>query len=130
MIRTVITAALVVVLGLSAAGCGGTNAATSAHRWNDAQTQQRLARGDAGERNNAAYQAGDDGWVKGFRSDGSGQTTQDQSRAGRAMTNAGRGLKDAGEDLAQGAKDAARGVGDAVEDTLDDMGQAARDMTR
>ena len=50
MLRSIMTAALILSLSLTAAGCGANNnASTAAHRWNDgvnnAQTQQNLARG-------------------------------------------------------------------------------------
>lgn len=112
MSRIIMTAALVLALGLTAAGCGANNnASTAAHRWNDgaynAQTQQGLSRGVG--QSNGSYYADRDGRVDGYNA-----RSADGSR-----TSLGNGLTNAGEDLARGAGAAARGVGDAVEDTLD-----------
>lgn len=118
MLRSIMTAALILSLSLTAAGCGGNNnASTAAHRWNDgannAQTQQNLARGGPldGRNTDGTYYADGNGRVNGYRAD-----SADGSR-----TSLGNGLTNAGEDLARGAGDAARGVGDAVEDALDGM---------
>lgn len=112
------TAALILSLSLTAAGCGANNnASTAAHRWNDgvnnAQTQQNLARGGPldGRDTDGTYYADGNGRVNGYRAN-----SADGSR-----TSLGNGLTNAGEDLARGAGAAARGVGDAVEDALDGM---------
>ncbi|MDO4515790.1 MAG: hypothetical protein Q4C76_01460 [Bacillota bacterium] len=112
MSRIIMTAALVLALGLTATGCGANNnASTAAHRWNDgaynAQTQQGLSRGVG--QSDGSYYADRDGRVDGYHA-----RSADGSRTGL-----GNGLTNAGEDLARGAGAAARGVGDAVEDTLD-----------
>lgn len=118
MLRSIMTAALILSLSLTAAGCGANNnASTAAHRWNDgvnnAQTQQNLARGGPldGRDTDGTYYADGNGRVNGYRAD-----SADGSR-----TSLGSGLTNAGEDLARGAGAAARGVGDAVEDALDGM---------
>lgn len=118
MLRSIMTAALILSLSLTAAGCGANNnASTAAHRWNDgvnnAQTQQNLARGGPldGRNSDGTYYADGNGRVNGYRAD-----SADGSR-----TSLGSGLTNAGEDLARGAGAAARGVGDAVEDALDGM---------
>ena len=118
MLRSIMTAALILSLSLTAAGCGANNnASTAAHRWNDgannAQTQQNLARGGPldGRNTDGTYYADGNGRVNGYRAN-----SADGSR-----TSLGRGLTNAGEDLARGAGAAARGVGDAVEDALDGM---------
>lgn len=117
MLRSIMTAALILSLSLTAAGCGANNnASTAAHRWNDgannAQTQQNMARGTLDGRNgDGTYYADGNGRVNGYRAH-----SADGSR-----TSLGKGLANAGEDLARGAGAAARGVGDAVEDTLDGM---------
>ena len=112
------TAALILSLSLTAAGCGANNnASTAAHRWNDgannAQTQQNLARGGPldGRNTDGTYYADGNGRVNGYRAN-----SADGSR-----TSLGNGLTNAGEDLARGAGAAAQGVGDAVEDALDGM---------
>ena len=116
MVRKLMTAALILTLGLTAAGCGGTNTSTAAHRWNNqnnALVQQNQARGPMDDRTDGTYYADGSGSVNGYNTEGyTGSST---------LTTTGRGLANAGEDLARGAKDAARGVGDAVEDTLDGM---------
>ena len=118
MLRSIMTAALILSLSLTAAGCGANNnASTAAHRWNDgannAQTQQNLARGGPldGRNSDGTYYADGNGRVNGYRAN-----SADGSR-----TSLGNGLTNAGEDLARGAGAAARGVGDAVEDALDGM---------
>ena len=118
MLRSIMTAALILSLSLTAAGCGANNnASTAAHRWNDgannAQTQQNLARGGPldGRNTDGTYYADGNGRVNGYRAN-----SADGSR-----TSLGSGLTNAGEDLARGAGAAARGVGDAVEDALDGM---------
>ena len=118
MLRSIMTAALILSLSLTAAGCGANNnASTAAHRWNDgvnnAQTQQNLARGGPldGRNSDGTYYADGNGRVNGYRAD-----SADGSR-----TSLGSGLTNAGEDLARGAGAAAQGVGDAVEDALDGM---------
>lgn len=118
MLRSIMTAALILSLSLTAAGCGANNnASTAAHRWNDgvnnAQTQQNLARGGPldGRDTDGTYYADGNGRVNGYRAN-----SADGSR-----TSLGSGLTNAGEDLARGAGAAARGVGDAVEDALDGM---------
>lgn len=125
MVRKLMTAALILTLGLTAAGCGGTNTSTAAHRWNNqnnALVQQNQARGPLDDRTSGSYYADGSGSVKGYHTEGyTGSST---------LTNTGRGLAGAGEDLARGAKDAARGVGDAVEDTLDGMTGTARTTTK
>ena len=118
MLRSIMTAALILSLSLTAAGCGANNnASTAAHRWNDgannAQTQQNLARGGPldGRNTDGTYYADGNGRVNGYRAN-----SADGSR-----TSLGNGLTNAGEDLARGARAAAQGVGDAVEDALDGM---------
>ena len=118
MLRSIMTAALILSLSLTAAGCGANNnASTAAHRWNDgvnnAQTQQNLARGGPldGRNSDGTYYADGNGRVNGYRAN-----SADGSR-----TSLGNGLTNAGEDLARGAGAAAQGVGDAVEDALDGM---------
>lgn len=125
MVRKLMTAALILTLGLTAAGCGGTNTSTAAHRWNtqnNALVQQNEARGPLDDRTDGTYYADGSGSVNGYNTEGyTGSST---------LTNTGRGLANAGEDLAQGAKDAAQGVGDAVEDTLDGMTGTAKTTTK
>ncbi len=118
MLRSIMTAALILSLSLTAAGCGANNnASTAAHRWNDgvnnAQIQQNLARGGPldGRDTDGTYYADGNGRVNGYRAN-----SADGSR-----TSLGNGLTNAGEDLARGAGAAAQGVGDAVEDALDGM---------
>lgn len=124
MVRKFMTAALILTLGLSAAGCGSQNAGnagTAAHRWRDntsasqqwAIQHQNEARGTLDYRGNGAYGADRDGRVDGYHA-----RTTDGTR-GRTGTRAGEDLKKAGRDLGNAAKNAARGVGDAAEDTLD-----------
>ena len=115
MVRKTMAAALVLVLGLSAAGCGNQNTGASASRWdtqNDAQMQQGQAWGTLEDRT-GLYRADADGQVDGYHR---------KSAEGKDhMTKAGKDLKNAGKHLAKGAKDAAQSVGDAAEDTLDSV---------
>ena len=116
MKKTVITAALILAVALSAAGCGADNAGTSAYRWNNAQTQQDLARG-APEASDGRYHADDRGRVDDFRKDSKAEHTEDD-------------LKKAGEDLMQGAKDAGTSIGKATEETLDGMTGTPKNSSR
>lgn len=96
MLRTIMTAALLLALPLTAAGCGqgGTSAAQSSRE----DTHQT----------DGTYQADDQGRVSG--------SDQDKDKDG---TDLGDDLKKAGEDLTRDAKDAARDAGDAAKDVLD-----------
>lgn len=125
MVRKLMTAALILTLGLTAAGCGGTNTSTAAHRWNNqnnALVQQNEARGPLDDRTDGTYSADGSGRVNGYNTEGyTGSST---------LTTTGRGLANAGEDLTRGATDAARSVGDAVEDTLDGMTGTGKTTTK
>ena len=116
MKKRMITASLILAVALSAAGCGANNAGTSAYRWNNAQTQQDLARGTP-ETSDGRYHADDRGRVDDFRKDGKAEHTED-------------GLKKAGEDLMQGAKDAGESIGKAAEDTLDGLTGTPKNSSR
>ena len=116
MKKTFITAALLLAVALSAAGCGAENAGTSAYRWNDAQTQQDLARGTP-EDADGKYRADDRGRVDDFRKDGKSEHTEDD-------------LRKAGEDLMQGARDAGQSIGRATEETLDGMTGTPKNSSR
>ena len=147
MLRTIMTAALILSLSLTVAGCGANNnASTAANRWNDgannAQTQRNTARGSTDNRTtDGSYYADRTGRVDGYNTDsadgrrtdlGDGLTNTDNSmtNAGNGITNAGNGLANAGQDLARGAGNAARGVGDAVEDTLDGLTGTPKNSSR
>lgn len=147
MLRTIMTAALILSLSLTVAGCGANNnASTAANRWNDgannAQTQRNTARGSTDNRTtDGSYYADRTGRVDGYNTDsadgrrtnlGDGLTNPDNSmtNAGNGITNAGNGLANAGQDLARGAGNAARGVGDAVEDTLDGLTGTPKNSSR
>ena len=116
MKKTLITAVLILAVALSAAGCGANNAGTSAYRWNNAQTQQDLARG-APEDRAGKYYADQKGRVDGFRKDHKAEHTEDD-------------LKKAGEDLMQGAKDAGKSIGKATEETLDGLTGTPKNSSR
>lgn len=120
MRNSLIAAALVLVLGLSAAGCGTQNAGTSAYRWNDsqnnAQTQQELARGPL-EDSTGAYHADKGGKVDDFQRNHGAEHAED-------------GLKKAGEDILNGAKNAGKSIGNAAEDTLDGMTGTPKNSSR
>ena len=90
-------AALVLAVGLSAAGCGtGANAGASARGWNrEAEDRTIQYQNESrGPLTGGYYSAGEDGRVAGF----------DQDRDPGAQ--AGRDLRNAGRDLVRGAKDA------------------------
>lgn len=107
MRKYLITAALILAVGLSAAGCGAQNAGTAAYQWNGTQAQQDLARGTPEERT-GTYHADEDGRVEDFQKDHSSEHTEND-------------LKKAGEDIMQGARDAGESIGKAAENTLDGM---------
>ena len=115
-------AALVLAVGLSAAGCGNTaNAGASASSWNrEAEDRTIQYQNESrGPLSGGYYSAGEDGRVAGF----------DQDRDPGAQ--AGRDLRNAGRDLVRGARDAARNVGDMAEEAVDDAsGQAGADRER
>ena len=119
MRRTLITAALILAIGLSAAGCGAQNAGTAAYRWNSqnsAESQQDLARG-APESHTGAYHADEDGRVDDFREGHRSEHTEDD-------------LKKAGEDLMKGAEDAGKSIGKATEEVLDGMTGTPKNSSR
>ena len=116
MKKSLMAAALILALGLTAAGCGAGNAGTAAYRWNNAETQQDLARG-APEDRDGAYHADKNGRVDGFRQDQKGDHTEND-------------LKKAGEDLMQGAKDAGKSIGKATEETLDGLTGTPKNSSR
>ena len=116
MKQIVITAALILAVSLSAAGCGADNAGTSAYRWNNAQTQQDLARGTP-EASDGRYHADDRGRVDDFRKDSKAEHTEDD-------------LKKAGEDLMNGARDAGKSIGKAAEETLDGLTGTPKNSSR
>ena len=116
MKKTLITAILILAVSLSAAGCGAENAGTSAYRWNNAETQQNLARG-APEERDGAYHADENGRVDGFRKNGTGEHTEND-------------LKKAGEDLMKGAEDAGKSIGKATEEVLDGMTGTPKNSSR
>ena len=124
MLRNVMTAALVLTLGLTAAGCSNSTAGASARNWWDNTAAERRAT-DAqnesrGPLNNSRYTADRDGRVRGY------EAQTNDSAAGR---NAAAQAKQAGRDAVNGVKNAARSVGDAAEDALDDVTDAARDYS-
>lgn len=120
MLRNVMTAALVLALGLTAAGCSSSTAGTSARDWTnqdrtlDAQNESR------GPLRDGRYTADQDGRVRGYDA-----RTNDSA----ARRNAAAQARQAGEDAVDGVKDAARSIGDAAEDALDDVTDAARDYS-
>ena len=108
-------AALVLAVGLSAAGCGtGAHAGASASGW-DREAEDRTIQyqnESRGPLTGGYYSAGEDGRVAGF----------DRDRDPGAQ---------AGRDLVRGAKDAARNVGDMAEEAVDGAsGQAGADRER
>ena len=116
MRKTLMISVLLLAVALSAAGCGADNAGTSAYRWNNAQTQQDLARG-APEASDGRYHADDRGRVDDFRKDSKAEHTEDD-------------LKKAGEDLMNGAKDAGKSIGKAAEETLDGLTGTPKNSSR
>ena len=120
MARKLMTAALILTLALTAAGCGTKNAGASARNWVDGYDRTYEATGDG------HYAADNPGQVKGYgaHSNDTGRDVTDSLKnAGRDAAN---GAKNAGRDVANGMKDAAQNIGDAAEDALDDMGNAAK----
>ena len=154
MVRKLMTAALVLTLGLSLAACGAQNAGTAAkgmgtnaasQDW--AIQRQREARGPLED--SGSYKADTDGRVKGYDTDSAdgkrSTVTGKLKQAGDDLADgAGSALKDTGEatkDVAEGAgsaakkagdavKDAVRSVGDTAEDTLDGVTGAAKDTAK
>jgi len=116
-------AAVVLALGLTAAGCGSADqAGTTASRWDGNQDKAIQYQNEArGPLSDGTYSADGKGRVTGFdRTDG-------QDRAQDRASEAGREMRKAGRDLAKGAKDAAESVGDMAEEALDGMTQGDRD---
>lgn len=100
MLRTIMTAALLLALPLTTAGCGqGSTSAAQSSREDTHQTD-------------GTYQADDQGRVSGSENDRDKDRDQDRSDLGDD-------LKKAGEDLTRDAKDAARDAGDAAKGVLD-----------
>lgn len=94
MLRTIMTAALLLALPLTAAGCGQGGTAAD----HDSRTETHQTDG--------VYQADDQGRVSG---------------TDRDRTDLGEDLEQAGEDLTRDAKDAAKDAGDAAKGVLDGM---------
>ena len=110
MVRKLTLAALVLTLGLTAAGCGSTaGAGAAASRWPetaDGRTieYQNEARGPLSD---GYYSADEEGRVAGF----------DGRRTGTDQI--GQEVRKTGQDMLQGAKDAAKNAGDMAEDAID-----------
>ncbi len=120
MARKLMTAALILTLALTAAGCGTKNAGASARNWVDGYDRYYETTDDG------HYTADNQGRVQGYdaRTNDTGRdVTDDIKNAGRDAAN---DAKNAGRDVANGMKNAARNIGDATEDTLDDMTNAAK----
>ncbi|MBR2490273.1 MAG: hypothetical protein IKB65_02190 [Ruminiclostridium sp.] len=116
MRKALISAALILAVALSAAGCGAENAGTSAYRWNGTQSQQDLARGTP-EDHDGRYYADSKGRVDDFQKDGKAEHTEDD-------------LKKAGEDLLKGTEDAGKSIGKATEEVLDGMTGTPKNSSR
>lgn len=146
MVRKLMTAALILTLGLALTACGNETAGTAANRWTGTNAasqewaiqRQSDARGPLEDRGNGAYHADETGRVDGFHTDSAdgtrGNAKEDMKDAGKDLSNAAKdaakGAGDAAKDVGEAAKDAARGVGDAAEDTLDGMTNAAKDTAK
>lgn len=119
--RSWITAALLLALGLSLAGCGNDHAGAAASRWDGEQAlhQQSAARGpleDRTEEGDALEQAGED--LKDAAKD-AGDTAK------QAAKDAGQAAKDMGEDAKRSAESIGKSAQDALEDAADDARTAA-----
>lgn len=119
--RSWITAALLLALGLSLAGCGNDHAGAAASRWDGEQAlhQQSAARGpleDRTEEGDALEQAGED--LKDAAKD-AGDTAK------QAAKDAGQAAKDMGEDAKRSAENIGKSAQDALEDAADDARTAA-----
>ena len=119
--RSWITAALLLALGLSLAGCGSDHAGAAASRWDGEQAlhQQSAARGpleDRTEEGDALEQAGED--LKDAAKD-AGDTAK------QAAKDAGQAAKDMGEDAKRSAESIGKSAQDALEDAADDARTAA-----
>lgn len=128
MIRKATLAALVLALGLTAAGCGNQTAGTAANRWGNTNTTNSAIQWDNESRgvlDDGRYAADMDGRVAGYRSYSADGRTQMTTRA----NSAGQNLRNAGNDLAQGATNAARSIGNAAENAMDGITNAAKDVT-
>ena len=116
MARKLTLAALVLALGLTAAGCGSTaDAGATASRWaetgnGNAIAYQNEARGPLSD---GYYAADEEGRVAGF----DGRTPEGRAQAD--LSEAGRALKRTGSDMLRGAKDAAKNAGDMAEEAID-----------
>lgn len=157
MVRKLMTAALILTLGLALTACGNETAGTAANRWTGTNAasqewaiqRQSDARGPLEDRGNGAYHADETGRVDGYHTDSAdgtrdsakedmkdagknlGNAAKDAAKgAGNAVKDAAKGAGDAAKDVGEAAKDAARGVGDAAEDTLDGMTNAAKDTAK
>ena len=159
MVRKLMTAALILTLGLALTACGNETAGTAANRWTGTNAasqewaiqRQSDARGPLEDRGNGAYHADETGRVDGYHTDSAdgtrGSAKEDMKDAGKNLGNAAKdaakGAGNAVKDAAKGAGDAAKGrgrsgpkgrgagaVGDAAEDTLDGMTNAAKDTAK
>ena len=121
MARKLTLAALVLALGLTAAGCGSTaGAGAAASRWAETEDgkaieYQNEARGPLSD---GYYTADEEGRVAGFH------RKEDRSRTDAARL--GRDVRQTGKDVLRGAKDAAKNAGDMAGEAIDDAADAAR----
>lgn len=99
--RSWITAALLLALGLSLAGCGNDHAGAAASRWDGEQAlhQQSAARGPL----------------------------EDRTEEGDALEQAGEDLKDAAKDAGDTAKQAAKDMGEDAKRSAESIGKSAQD---
>ena len=112
MARKLTLAALVLALGLTAAGCGSTaGAGTTASRWADTEDGNAIAyQNEArGPLSDGYYAADEEGRVAGFH----------RGEDGTGAARIGRNVRRAGEDMVQGVKDAAKNAGDMAEEAVD-----------
>ena len=104
MVRKLMTAALILTLGLALTACGNETAGTAANRWTGTNAasqewaiqRQSDARGPLEDRGNGAYHADETGRVDGYHTDSADGTR------GSAKED----MKDAGKNLGNAAKDA------------------------
>lgn len=128
MVRKLMTAALILTLGLALTACGNETAGTAANRWTGTNAasqewaiqRQSDARGPLEDRGNGAYHADETGRVDGYHTDSADGTR------GSAKED----MKDAGKNLGNAAKDAAKGAGNAVKDAAKGAGDARQGRGR
>ena len=124
--RHIITAALVLILGVTAAGCHTGTAGAASSSWTGPYSEQ-AAQQEAASSGRGQYHANRSGHVAGFPPgpwDAAGKALQD------AAKDTSQGLKNTGKDLQKAAEDTGKDLKQAAEDTGKDLTRAGKEAAQ